>query len=312
MSRQFQSANLPYRRLRVLLAETPPGEVGEALKMLFSDSTCLDLTTVSDAALLIPAVRRIRPEVVFVDLALDSVAPLNLVRSLHREAPDIPLIALLDSTDADNVPQILREGAADYLLKAHAETRIVDRVLRAALERSTLQGLSDLLRDAVTDFYNREGFCALAARAMRSAEKSGGRLILLTAEISNLEDLRREFGPSSPDQAVRDLATLMRGSFRRTDVMARWNETKFVILALDALEPSAALMRQRVATHLAALNKSRGPWGEIKLELSTAFWDAMGKKPFRELAFLTGAEASGAQNAASQTPAQDYSRVKTR
>src|SRR5690242_4927389 len=312
MNRQSQSANVPHKHLRVLLAETPPGEIAEALRNLFcSDSACLDLTTVSNAALLIPTVCRVRPEIIFLDLALDSAAPLHLVRSLHREAPDIPLIALVDFADRDNARQTLREGAADYLLKGHTESQIVERVLRAAVERNTMKGLSDLLRDPTTGFYNREGFCALAAKAVRSAEKSGGRLILLTAEIGNLEDLRREFGPSSPDQAVRDLATLIRGSFRRTDVVARWNDTKFVILALDALEPTAALMRQRIERHLAALNTSRGPWGEIKLALTTAFWDATSEKPFPELAFLIGADASGAQNAP-ETPAQEYSQVKTR
>lgn len=313
MSLQIQSVNSPPRHLRVLLAETLPGEIGEALRNIFSsDSNHLDLTTVSNASLLIPTVQRLRPEIVFVDLALDPGGALNLIRSLHREVPDIPLIALVDSGDHDRAQQTLREGAADYLLKGHAETQIVDRVLRSALERNTMKALSDLLRDAVTGFHSREGFCALAATALRSAEKSGGRLILLTAEITNLEDLRREFGPSSLDQAVRDLATLIRGSFRKTDVMARWNETKFVILALDALEPTAALMRQRVEAHLAALNKSRGPWGEIKLALRTAFWQATREKPFRELLFLMAAEHSAAEKVAPETQAQQYSNVKVR
>lgn len=299
MSRQTQPENPRPSHLRVLLAETPPGEIGEALRSLFADAPeCLELTTVSAASMLIPTLQLTRPEVAFVDLALHSVEPLSLVRSLHRAIPDVPLIALVDSVDKDIAEQTLREGAANYLLKGHSQTHLIDRVLRAALERNTMTGLSDLLRDGATRLYNRDGFCALATRAVQFAHKSGGRMILLIAEIENLKALLREFGPSGSDQAVRDTAALLRGSFRKTDVAARWNETQFVILALDALEPTAALLRQRVERHLTALNVSRAPWGEIILRLSTAFWNAASEEPFQELESLTGitVPSAGADN----------------
>jgi hypothetical protein len=45
------------------------------------------------------------------------------------------------------------------------DARTIDRVLRSALERHTLDGLADLLRDDLTGLYTREGFLALGTRA---------------------------------------------------------------------------------------------------------------------------------------------------
>lgn len=285
------------RQLRILLAETSPGEVGEALRSIFSGkSESLELTTVSAASVLISTIQLVRPEVAFVDLALKPADPLRLVRAIHRMIPDVPLIALADSADKDCADQSLREGAADYLLKGHAEPRIVERVLRAALERNTVSGLTDLLRDPATGFYNREGFAALAARIMQSAQKAGSGLILLIVEIENLQRLKREFGSAGSDQAVQDVAALLRASFRRTDVLARQGETLFAVLVLDALEPTAALMRQRIERHLVALNQTRSAQGQIVLKFTTTFWNAASQEPSDQLALLAGIRVPSTQS----------------
>lgn len=46
----------------------------------------------------------------------------------------------------------------DYLLKNHIDARTLDRVLQGALQRNTLKGLADLLRDPLTGLYIRDGF----------------------------------------------------------------------------------------------------------------------------------------------------------
>jgi hypothetical protein len=54
------------------------------------------------------------------------------------------------------------------------------------MERNTLDGLADLLRDAWTGLYNRDGFVTLGAKAMEEAARSGGTLVLVCARIENL------------------------------------------------------------------------------------------------------------------------------
>jgi diguanylate cyclase (GGDEF)-like protein len=301
MSSPPLTSPLPAPKLHILVAESGSSAISDVLQSLFQVGTdSPELTFVSVSSTLIPAIKLIQPHVIFVDLALDTTDPLGLVRNIHRLAPDIPLIVFANSTDIDHTKLCLHEGATDYVLKSHAETKLVDRVLRVALESNTISGLTDLLRDPLTGLYNRHGFAALATRAVRHAQKSDGRMILLSAEITNLTNLGEEFGPSNLEQAVRDLASLLRRNFRSADLLARLSEALFAVLAPDALEPTTAIMRQRLENRLAALNTSRAPWGEIKLSLRAAFWNAAGETSFPELDALLGSELEAVSEIASQ------------
>jgi diguanylate cyclase (GGDEF)-like protein len=155
----------------------------------------------------------------------------------------------------------LAEGAMDYVLKGFMDLRTLDRILRAALERNTLHGLTDLLRDPVTGLYTRDGFLTVGARRHDEAHRTGGSLVLICALVENLQALREAFGPGAADRALSDVAGLLKGCCRRSDVVARLGEAQFAILGVDAVAPSAQVMRSRLEQHLAVHNRTRSPWG---------------------------------------------------
>ena len=153
------------RRLRVLLAETGSGEAAKALRALYPDpDATLELTVVSSIATLLPTIKVVDPEVILLDLALNSRQPQNAVYLVHRTAPGVPLIVLADVAHKREAAITLSQGAMDYVLREYLDTRTLDRVLRAALERNTLNGLTDLLRDPITNLYTRDGFVTVGAR----------------------------------------------------------------------------------------------------------------------------------------------------
>src|ERR1700741_5279444 len=45
-------------------------------------------------------------------------------------------------------------------------------------------------------------------------------------------------------------------------------EARFAILGVDAVAPSAAVMRSRLERHLAVHNQTRSPWGPVDLRTS--------------------------------------------
>jgi diguanylate cyclase (GGDEF)-like protein len=183
----------------------------------------------------------------------------------------------------------LSEGAIDYVLKGLMDVRTIERVLRGALERNTLEGLADLLRDGLTGLYNREGFLALGTRAMDAAARTGGTQVLLCAMVDNLPSLQREFGSAAADEAIKDTAQVLQSCFRRSDLLARLGRAQFGALAVDAVEPSAAILRQRVETRVAALNLSQQPWGFLDLRLGLGYWSPRDARRFEE--FLDSVEA---------------------
>ena len=278
------------KKLRILLAESAEGETAETLRALFADSAGgLELAVVATVATLIPTIRVVDPEIILLDLALSLRDPLDAVHLVHRSAPGTPLVVLADPSQKQYAAQSLSEGAMDYVLKGFMDARTLDRVLRGALARNTFEGLADLLRDPMTGLYSGEGLLTLGARCQEEAQRTGGALVLICALFENLHTLREGFGPGAADHAVRDVAQLLAESCRRSDLVARLGQAQFAILAVDAVAPSAPVMRQRLEKRLAVHNHTRSPWGPIDLRLSVGVWCAKDSRSFSE--FLDAVEA---------------------
>ena len=277
------------KKFRVLLAECAPGKTAETLRALYPEpESGLELSTVSTMPTLLATIDVVQPEAIFLDLSLGRPDPLDAVRRVHRAAPGIPLIVFAEVADKSYAARSISEGAIDYLLKGFMDAGTIERVLRTALERNTLEGLADLLRDPLTDLYNRDGFVTLGTRSMETAMHSGGTLVLLCALIENFTSLEEESGSRGSEQAVREAAELIASCFRRSDFIARLGEAQFAALAVDAAEPSGPVLRQRVESRLAIFNQSRQPGGPLVLRLSVGYWGANDPRSFSE--FLDAVE----------------------
>ena len=280
---------MPKRKFRVLLAESPPGKTAEALRAVYPEPDGqLELSVVSTMPTLLATIELAAPEVIFLDLSLGRPDPLDAVRRAHRAAPGVPLIVFADAADRSYASRSMSEGAIDYLLKGFMDSRTIERVLRAALERNTLEGLADLLRDPLTGLYNRDGFTTLGTRSVDTAMRSGGTLVLLCARIENFSSLREELGSSGTEQAARETAELIARCFRRSDFLARLGEAQFAALAVDAAEPSAPILLQRVKSRLAIHNETRQPMDPLLLCLAVDHWGANDARSFPE--FLDSVE----------------------
>jgi two-component system cell cycle response regulator len=272
------------KKLRILLAEGGSGETAGALRALFpAEQDTLELTIVSAVSILIPTLEIVNPEVILLDLALAHPNPLEAVRRVHRAAPAVPLIAIAELGERDLAAQSLDHGALDYLLKGCMDAPAFERVLRPASQQNIFDGLADLLRDSVTGLYIRDGFLSLGARAVDTAKRKLNTLILLCIRIENQTPARSECGPGAEEISLRDVAAVLTGSFRRTDIVARLGESEFAALAVNAAEPSGPVLCQRLQKRIAVLNHRPGPGHPLKIRMSVGFWSSTDTRSFTEL-----------------------------
>src|SRR5258708_24207836 len=278
------------RRLRLLLAEGGGGEAAAALHALHAgNDPGLDLTVVSTVVSLLPRLRVVGRGVIGLHLSLALREPMDAVHLVHRTAPGVPLVVFADPAQKKQAIHSLTEGAIDFVLKGQIDESTLERVLRAALERNTLAGLTDLLRDQVTGLYSRDGFLTIGRRHQEEAVRSGGSMVLICVLFENLQALRDAFGPGTADRALNDVAALLKGCCRRSDVVGRLGEAQFAVLGVDAVAPSAAVMRNRLEQHLTGHNQTRSPWGPIDLRTSIGSWTPQDQRAFAEV--LDGIES---------------------
>lgn len=296
------------KKLRVLLAEGSSGEAAAGLRALFPDaSENLELTVVSTVSTLIATIEVVRPEIILLDLSLAQPDEIAAARLVRRRAPAIPLIVIADETTKNLTTKCLSQGANDYLLKGGMDTQTFERVVRSALEHNTLDGLADLLRDSMTGLYTRDGLLLLGGRTMETARRNDSTLVLLCLRIENLPLVRAAFGPTAEESSLHEVASLLAGSFRRTDIVARLGESQFAALAVNAVEPSGPVLCQRVDRRIAVLNRELRSRGPLEVRLNAGFWSATDARSFPEL--LDSVE-SGLRAAPAPVFAIDSPKVK--
>jgi len=74
-------------------------------------------------------------DVVLLDLSLPDSAGLDTLHGVQAAAGDVPVVVLSGLLDQAMATEAVKAGAQDYLVKSDLETRILNRVIRYAIER---------------------------------------------------------------------------------------------------------------------------------------------------------------------------------
>jgi len=168
-------------------------------------------------------------------------------------------------------------GYEGYIIDITAQ-----KVAEAALRRREEQLRMLSLADDLTGLYNRRGLFALGEHAMRSARRHKTGLNVLFLDLDGLKNINDRFGHGLGDQALRDVAAVLRGAIRESDVVARAGGDEFVVLVED--EPQAAQeLARRLERRIAAANARGEQRYKLEVSLGIVFWHPDEKATLQEL-----------------------------
>ncbi|HZV59800.1 MAG TPA: diguanylate cyclase [Candidatus Eremiobacteraceae bacterium] len=271
------------KKLRIMLAGTTLNDLEPPLSAACSQlEHVLELTTVSSSEALLNILKVFHPDILFLDLSTISPNPRQAVRVAHRSVPNVPLMVVGPSENKQIALACLQDGAIGYLLKEELDLPTVAGMLAVALERNTVHGLIDLLRDPLTTLYNREGLQTLGARAFDSSRLEQRNGILLCALFGNLMELRANHGVASADRALMGVSDVLTSCFRDADLVARIGEGQFAVLALNATASDVPVFLQRLRQKLATLNQFADTSEVVELRFSFGLFSAGDARSFPE------------------------------
>lgn len=151
------------------------------------------------------------------------------LRALHRDGHQIPVELVVWALPGDG------GWTFNAFLRDISQRRAMEEELARLATVDELTGLR-----------NRRGFLAIAEPLARMAERNQQDMALLYIDLDNLKRINDEHGHLAGDQALIALADLLRGTFRDSDVLARWGGDEFVVLLPDhGLQAKAWLDRLR-------------------------------------------------------------------
>ena len=113
----------------ILLVDDDP-EVAQAVVNYLSPER-YRVAVVGDGAEVMTAVRRIRPDLILLDVNLPSVTGLELLRQIKEEAGEIPIIIVSGFVSTGNAIDAMKDGAFEYLTKPFRMVKLENTIVRA-------------------------------------------------------------------------------------------------------------------------------------------------------------------------------------
>lgn len=240
---------------------------------LYETLTHLGYHVVGVASEGIQAVRlaaELEPQLIVMDVGLRGDVDGIQAAQLIRERAHVPVIFLTGHRDTDTLQRAVMTGPLGYIVKPFQEVELrcaievaihkhrADVAMREreeALRRNAelLQSLS--LVDELTQLKNRRGFFELAEQALKVARRENHSLALFFVDLNGLKTINDTLGHLAGDQALRDTATMLRQTFRDSDILARIGGDEFVALAHVSRDTNA--LCQRLRQHLAEFNATQ-------------------------------------------------------
>jgi diguanylate cyclase (GGDEF)-like protein/PAS domain S-box-containing protein len=110
------------------------------------------------------------------------------------------------------------------------------------------------LVDDLTGLYNRRGFLTLAHQQLKVTKRRRAPMTLLFADLDQMKWINDKFGHLEGDWALREISSLLRQSFRESDIVARIGGDEFVVLMPQTAGVEADILLKRLAEQLAEFN----------------------------------------------------------
>jgi diguanylate cyclase (GGDEF)-like protein/PAS domain S-box-containing protein len=156
------------------------------------------------------------------------------------------------------------------------------KTAEAALRRREEQLRMLSLTDDLTGLYNRRGLFALGEHMMRTARRHKTGLAVLFVDLDELKAINDRYGHRRGDDALREMAALLKKSIRESDVLARAGGDEFVVVAEDG-GGTAADLAQRLQRRLAAANAGGERPFQLQASTGIVYWPYTEKATLHEL-----------------------------
>jgi two-component system, cell cycle response regulator len=247
----FQLAGLLPRKILVVDDE-------EAVRRAVADILRLDGYDVCEAGDGHTALQHMEQEpfeLVVTDLVMPAMDGLTLVKMAQQRGYRAAYIVMTGFASMDSAVEAMKLGAADYLPKPFpldllrlvvARTLEKQQLAERARQAEVYEKLAHT--DGLTELYNYRFFQRLLSVEMSRAQRFQRPLSLIMLDVDDFKMYNDVYGHQAGDQALRQLARLLRRSSRSYDLVARYGGDEFVVILPETNKKTAAEVAERIRT----------------------------------------------------------------
>lgn len=158
-------------------------------------------------------------------------------------------------------------------------------ILNDITERKQLEDrLSTMsITDELTGLYNRRGFITIAQQQFKLIERSPKDMLLCFADLNKMKQINDSLGHHEGDKALVEVASILKATFRESDIIGRVGGDEFAILAVDATNETKDILLNRLNNTLDTYNKLGSRKYQLSLSIGIAQYDPSSPSGLNEL-----------------------------
>lgn len=167
------------------------------------------------------------------------------VKPLPRAHPVGKIAALQLQIDAlKKVVETHKEGVREMKVSRDSYKAASDKFEAAAME------------DSLTGLYNQRGFITLVEQQLTAAKQQKKDSFFIFSDVDHLKRINDTFGHAKGDQALVDIASILKKSFRQTDIIARIGGDEFAVAMVGCGKEHLALAKRRLKENVEERNRN--------------------------------------------------------
>jgi diguanylate cyclase (GGDEF)-like protein/PAS domain S-box-containing protein len=153
--------------------------------------------------------------------------------------------------------------------------RVLNELEKSNNERKNMiDKLKELsLTDDLTGLLNRRGFFTIAGEHLKLAERRNSMMFLLFMDLDNLKIINDTLGHHKGDQALIELARIIRETFRKSDVKGRMGGDEFAVFPIDESRRGLDAVLKRLNGNIDKFNANKNNPFEISISMGVSCFD---------------------------------------
>jgi len=178
----------------------------------------------------------------------------------------IEVVYLEERPEEYEGPFLKEEG---LLINALAERlgHITDR------KRMEAEILALSITDQLTGLHNRRGFLSLAEQQLKLSDRNKRGMQLYFADLDGLKWINDTLGHEEGDKALIEAATVLKETFRASDIIARLGGDEYAALAVDILDAKAEIFTARLQSLIDKLNNQENRRYRLSISVGCSYYD---------------------------------------
>lgn len=194
-------------------------------------------------------------DIYLIDYYLGQQNGLDLTKEITSNTFVVNAVILLTGLDDHKIDmEATKSGAMDYLVKQELSAALLERSIRYALSRKSIEEklIAMAQHDPLTGLANRVKFNMALSDKIQYARREQAQFAVLLLDLDNFKEVNDTLGHSTGDVLLKVTARRLHQSLRDIDIIARLGGDEFVIIAeFNNIAEGSANIAERLIEELA-------------------------------------------------------------